>query len=81
MEKAKDMAAAAGMQVVGSPRAITSVDYGGGSSYGRGWGGFNGNQMSQNVSFALNSSAGAGDTIAVGMISVTATVSMQFNIQ
>jgi uncharacterized protein YggE len=84
-EKAHDMAKAAGLQVIGGPINIYSANYGGRSWYGSGWGGMGASaMMAQNVTFVANS-GGGGDagqgTIALGRISVTASVSMQFRIQ
>jgi len=80
-EKARDLAAAAGLAVVGGPVNISSAQYGGGSWYGRGWYGSRG-MAAQNVyTQSASDSAGAQGTIALGRISVTATVSMQFNIR
>src|SRR5579871_119369 len=81
-EKARDMASAAGMRVVGGPVSIVAAQYGGGSCYVSGWWGGNGGTMAQN-SF-VNASGDAGGpqgTVALGRISVTASVSMQFNLQ
>ena len=80
-EKARDLASAAGLAVVGGPVNISSAQYGGGSWYGRGWYGSRG-MAAQNVYTQMGSdSGGAQGTIALGRISVTATVSMQFNIK
>jgi uncharacterized protein YggE len=80
-EKARDMAAAAGMKVVGGPTGISSWQAGG-RSYGSWWGGRSQGMMAQNVSLD-GGPGGGGDqgTIALGRISVTASVSMQFKIQ
>jgi uncharacterized protein YggE len=80
-EKARDMAAAAGLKVVGGPIGISASQFGGRSWYGSGWGGYHG-MMAQNVS--VDSGSGLGDaqgTVALGRISVTASVSMQFRIE
>ena len=53
-EKASDLAAAAGLRIVGTPIAVSSYSYGGGASYGRSRSG--GYGQSQNVS----QSAGSG---------------------
>jgi uncharacterized protein len=80
-EKAGDMAAAAGLKVVGGPIGIYSAQYGGRSWYGNGWGGSHG-MMAQNVVVDWGSgSGGSQGTVALGLISVTASVSMQFHIQ
>jgi uncharacterized protein YggE len=82
-EKARDMAAAAGMKVVGGPVSIVAAQYGGGSWYGSGWYGAGARgMMAQNV--MVNASADGGGpsgTIELGRISVTASVSMQYSIQ
>jgi uncharacterized protein YggE len=81
-EKARDMAAAAGLKVVGGPTGISSSNYGTWSWYGNGWGYGVRGQMTQNVSIDGGSGPGAGQgTVALGRISVTASVSMRFNIQ
>jgi uncharacterized protein YggE len=82
-EKARDMAAAAGLKIVGGPIGISSSNYGGQSWYGSGWGGWGGSRgMAQNVSMDAGSGYGAGSgTVALGRISVTANVSMQFRIE
>lgn len=80
-EKASDLAAAAGLKV-GKPLAVSSYSYGGGASYGRlqrgGYG------QSQNVIQNAGSGGdgiGADGTVALGKISVTASVSMTFQLQ
>jgi uncharacterized protein YggE len=80
-EKASDMAAAAGLKVLGGPVSISSAQYGGGSWYGNGWGGSHG-MMSQNMYQGAGSSGGGPQgTVALGQISVTATVGMEFRLQ
>jgi uncharacterized protein len=81
-EKARDMAVAAGMKVVGGPIGISSAQYGARSWYGSGWGMGMSGMMSQNV--VVNGGLGPGtaqSSIALGRISVTATVSMQFRME
>jgi hypothetical protein len=75
IEKANDMAAAAGLRVAGKPLGISSYSYGGGSWYGRY--GDHGIPTAQNVYLAGPSGANEG-TVALGRISVTATVTMSF---
>jgi uncharacterized protein len=84
-EKAQDLAAAAGLKVVAKPLTIAGYSYGGGSFYGRCCGAFYGSQMYQN---AVQNVASAGDggigsegSVALGKISVTASVTMTFQIQ
>ena len=79
-EKARDMAAAAGLKVVGNAVGISSASYGGRSWYGSGWYGRS-TMMSQNVSYAGSGSEPAQGTVALGRISVTAAVSMTFRIE
>jgi uncharacterized protein YggE len=80
-EKARDMASAAGLTVMGGPVSISSANYGGGSWYGSGWGG-SGGMMAQNVVINAGPGFGGGQgTIALGRISVTASVSMEFRLQ
>jgi len=80
-EKAHDMAAAAGLKVVGGPIGIHSSNYNTRSWYGSGWGygGRAGGMMTQNVSIDAGSGSGTGQgSVALGRISVTANVSMSF---
>jgi uncharacterized protein YggE len=81
-EKAHDMAAAAGLKVVGGPIGISSSSYGSRSWYGSGWGGHRG-MLAQNVyvEAGAGSRSEAQSAVALGRISVTASVSMQFAIQ
>jgi uncharacterized protein YggE len=82
-DKARDMAAAAGLKVVGGPTGIQSAQYGGRSWYGNWWGGGGSHTMAaQNVMVDPVGAGGApGATVALGRISVTAAVSMQFRIE
>ena len=81
-EKARDMAGAAGMKVVGGPRSISSVSYNTSSWYRSGWGGRSLETMSQNVVFAGETGKGGPQSsIALGRISVSASVAMQFQIE
>lgn len=79
IEKANDLAAAAGLKVVGKPMNVSSYSYGGGSWYGRlhTMGAAN---VSQNV-YQTGDRGSAEGTIALGKISVTASVSMNFRIE
>lgn len=81
--KARDMAAAAGMSVIGGPTHISSAQYGARSWYGSGWGGRHGGMMTQNVVIDGGDSGtgSAQGALGLGRISVTATVSIQFRIQ
>jgi uncharacterized protein YggE len=83
IEKANDLAAAAGLKVVGKPTSISSYSYGGGSWYGRCCGYGYGGNMYQNVVQNVASSGGEGSqgTVSLGKISVTASVTMTFQIQ
>ena len=81
-EKATDLAAAAGLKVVGAPRAVSAYSYGGGSSYGRGRRGSG--AAIQNVYQGAGSGGdgiGADGTVALGTIGVVASVSMSFQLQ
>jgi|SRR5581483_2695881 len=70
MEKAGDLAAAAGLRVVGNAVNMTTYSYGGGPWYGRyRSAGFN---QAQNVYQSASGGAAEG-TVALGKISVTAT--------
>ena len=78
IEKANDLAAAAGLKVVGKPMSVSTYSYGGGSWYGRL--GSMGANVAQNV--YQNGEAGSTEgTIALGKISVTASVSMNFRME
>jgi len=61
MEKANDLAAAAGMKVVGKPTSLTTYSYGGGSSYRYCCGYSYGGNMAQHV---VQNQASAGDSSA-----------------
>jgi len=78
IEKANDLAAAAGLKVVGKPMNVSSYSYGGGSWYGRLHN--MGVNVSQNV-YQAGDRGSAEGTIALGKISVTASVSMNFRIE
>jgi len=78
IEKASDLAAAAGLKVVGKPMNVSSYSYGGGSWYGRLHN--MGANVSQNV-YQAGERGSAEGTIALGKISVTASVSMNFRIE
>lgn len=78
IEKANDLAAAAGLKVIGKPTSVSTYSYGGGSWYGRHYS--SGANMSQNVYQSGGDSANEG-TIALGKISVTASVSMNFRME
>ncbi len=80
-EKARDMAAAAGLKVIGNPMGISSASYNARSWYGSGWGGASGAMGAQNVYYSDAGSAAAQPTVALGRISVTASVSMTFRIE
>jgi uncharacterized protein len=79
IEKASDLAAAAGLKVVGKPMNVSSYSYGGGSWYGR-LHNMGANYGAQNV-YQGGDRGSAEGTIALGKISVTATVSMNFKIE
>ena len=78
IEKANDLAAAAGLKVVGKPTSVSTYSYGGGSWYGRRYGA--GGVGAQNMYPSGGGSANEG-TVALGRISVTATVSMNFRME
>ncbi|HTS29957.1 MAG TPA: SIMPL domain-containing protein [Bryobacteraceae bacterium] len=81
-EKAHDLAAAAGLKVVGGPVSISSAQYGGVSWYGSGWYGGSHGMAAQNVMLnAGGDSGGSQGTIALGRISVSASVSLQYRIE
>jgi uncharacterized protein YggE len=77
-EKARDLAATAGMKLVEKPVGISTSSYGGGSWYGR----FrNGAFVAQNVYQSAGGSSVSTGSVALGKISVTATVGMTFHLQ
>ncbi len=80
MEKANDLAAAAGLKVNQKPLGIASYSFGGGSWYGR----WRGRPMYQNVSQNIYQTGGGAapeGTVALGKISVTASVTMTFRLE
>jgi uncharacterized protein len=81
-EKANDVAAAAGLLVVGAPLSVSAYSYGGGSSYGRRGSGRSGQPQNvmQNAG-ASGDGIGSDGTVALGRISVTAAVSLTFQLQ
>lgn len=80
-EEARDMAAAACLEVLGGPIGISSSQYGGRSWHGSGWSGSH-SMMAQNVFVDSDSdSGGAPGTVTLGRISVTASVSMEVCLQ
>jgi uncharacterized protein YggE len=79
-EKARDMAAAAGVKLSPGPISISGWQFGGQSWYGSGWGMGSRGYMSQNIVNAGIGSETQG-TVALGRISVTATVSLQYRIE
>ena len=83
IEKANDLAAAAGLKVVGKPLALTTYSYGGGSSYRYCCGPMYSSGMSQNVvqNAGGGGELGADSALALGKISVSASVSLSFQIQ
>lgn len=81
-EKAQDMASAAGLKIAGKPQGISSYSYGGGSWYGRyGPHGGRGGMMAQNVVQIAGGAPAAEGTVALGRISVTASVTMSFRVE
>ena len=83
IEKANDLAAAAGMKVVGKPTSLTTYSYGGGSSYRYCCGYSYGGNMAQNVvqNQVSSGDSGAEGTMALGKIAVYASVTMTFQMQ
>src|SRR5207248_8016628 len=82
-EKARDMAAAAGLKIAGPPTGISSWNSGARSWYGSGWGfGGGSGAMAQNVVAYGGPGGGASEgTDALGRISVTASVSMTYQLE
>ena len=77
MEKARAMAAAAGLRV-DKPDSISAYNSGGGPSYGRMQN--NMSNMVQNVSSSAGGDSELGGTIAPGRITVNASVSLTFRL-
>lgn len=81
-EKANDLAAAAGLRIVGGPLGLSAYSYGGGASYRRlRLGGYGQSQNVVQNAGAGGDGIGADGTVALGKISVTASVSMAFQLQ
>lgn len=82
IEKANDLAAAAGLKVTSKPFGLSSYSYGGGSWYSACCGNRYGSQMSQNV---IQNVGGGGvgpeGTVALGKIAVTASATMRFRVE
>ncbi len=82
IEKANDLAAAAGLKVAGKPVGLSSYSYGGGSWYSACCGNRYGSQWSQNVVQNVSSGGiGPEGTVALGKIAVTASVTMRFRVE
>lgn len=83
IEKANDLAAAAGLKVAGKPVGLSSYSYGGGSWYSACCGNRYGSQWSQNVVQNVGGGGGIGSegTVALGKIAVTASVTMRFRVE
>jgi uncharacterized protein len=83
-EKANDLASAAGLKVASKPVGLSAYNYGGGSWYSACCGGRYGSnsQWIQNVVQNVGGSGGAPEgTVALGKISVTASVTMRFKFE
>jgi uncharacterized protein len=84
IEKANDLASAAGLKVVGKATSLTTYSYGGGSSYRLCCGYPYGNtMMAQNAvqNVPAGSDLGSESSMALGKISVYASVTMTFQMQ
>jgi uncharacterized protein len=83
IEKANDLASAAGLKVAGKPVGLSSYSYGGGSWYSACCGNRYGSQWSQNVVQNMRGGGGIGPegTVALGKIAVTASVTMRFKVE
>ena len=81
IEKANDLAAASALKVVGKPMSVSTYFYGGGTWYGRCCGYGYGPGMAQNVVQNSVSGGGLEGSLALGKISVAASVTMTFQIQ
>lgn len=82
IEKADDVASAAGFKVAGKPVGLSSYSYGGGSWYSACCGNRYGSQWSQNVVQNVGGGGiGPEGTVALGKIAVTASVTMRFRVE
>ena len=82
IEKANDLAGAAGLKVAGKPLGVSSYSYGGGSWYSACCGNRYGSQLSQNVVQNMGGGGiGSEGTVALGKIAVTASVTMRFRVE
>jgi len=83
IEKANDLASAAGLKVAGKPVGLSSYSYGGGSWYSACCGNRDASQWSQNVVQNMGGGGGIGPegTVALGKIAVTASVTMRFKVE
>ena len=83
IEKANDLAAAAGTESCRKTIGVSTYSYGGGSWYSACCGNRYGSQMSQNVIQNVSRGGGIGPegTVALGKIAVTASVTMRFRVE
>ncbi len=82
IEKANDLAGAAGLKVAGKPLGVSTYSYGGGSWYSACCGNRYGSQLSQNVVQNIGGGGiGSEGTVALGKIAVTASVTMRFRVE
>jgi uncharacterized protein len=82
IEKANDLASASGLKVVGKPTSVSTYSYGGGSSYRYCCAGmYLGGNMAQNVVQNAGGSASSETSVALGKITVSASVTMNFQVQ
>ena len=79
-EKARDLAAAMSVRV-GTPITIQEGHSGWWSPYSSWWGGRYGGQLVQNVMQDRGGAGSSGETLVPGQISVTATVSVTFELE
>jgi uncharacterized protein YggE len=82
-EKANDMSSAASLKVTGKPVALTAYNYGGGSWYSACCSNRYGAQGFQNIIQNVGGGGVIGNdaTVALGKISVTASVTMKFRVE
>jgi uncharacterized protein YggE len=83
IEKANDLATAAGLKVAGKPVGLSSYSYGGGSWYSACCGTRYNSSWSQNVVQNIGGGGGISPegTVALGKIAVTASVTMRFRVE
>jgi uncharacterized protein len=82
IEKANDLATSSGLMVVGKPTSLSTYSYGGGSSYRYCCSGmYMSSNMAQNVVQNAGGGGSSESSVALGKITVSASVTMNFQVQ